>query len=471
MFLLDDLREKFKARPLALGGGRDEAGICASVVKILGGTSIVLGSGVAIAPRWVLTAAHLFRVPQSLVRVQTGRLSSSARAVAIHWRTASYRFGTEDQWPDFAINAGGTQDALVLIELDADLDLQGRPARLPQGLEPTPGQSLFVVGFGLDESGLYDHEGVPRFAQMIYGGTDKRFDYRGVALRDNTVMAAGMPSSDDSGGPVYMCNWSSLDFRQIVGIHSSRGRLKDANGDPKAPPEYFARFIPLTKGKEAWINKVMQDGTRRSVPPPRPGVIAAAAGKLSKLFNLRKAHNCLTLVSDADLDGQWRMHCVSGTPLALYHMDRVVIGVDPDGQRRLRVYRCTDQEPTWEAELGPQSAGALVDDAWIEGPCRRVKGPKLTGRFYVYRRSDGSKERLDPDGVIRIVPTRRLHIDFYIDNSTHELPHKTVSLGWMSGEPSMPAKLSACPKSTPDLSIIRGEFEDDQDDEGDGYED
>lgn len=468
MYLLDDLRERFKARPLALGGGRDEAGICASVVKILSASSIVLGSGVALAPRWVLTAAHLFRVPQTLVRVQTARGRSHARVRAIHWRTRAYRYDRADQWPEFAMRAGGVLDALVLLELDGDLDLQGRPAMLPGEFRLQPGQSLFVVGFGQDEEGHYDAEGVPRFAQMIYGGTDSNFDYRGVALRDNSVMAAGMPSSDDSGGPVYVCNWANLEFRQLAGIHSSRGRRHGADGEPIEPPEFFARFIPLTKNKEKWINQTMKDN---ATPPDADLLPPKPRGTSARAFCLRNQHDCWTLGSPEELDATWHLYAVSGKPLALFACDRVVIGKDADGQRRMRIHACGESEPTWVVTLGPQTGDAKVSNAWLEGPGKRVKGAALEGHFYVYRRTDGSKIVTDAQGRSQVVPCRRLHIDFYVPKSSHVRPQKTVEYGWVGGEIAVPVACDRCAINQSDESIIRGEFEDDQDDEGDGYED
>lgn len=159
------------------------------------------GSGVAIAPEWVLTAAHVLAAAPRDVRVRfdDGTERRAARLVS---------------HPEFASDRVGFHD-IALVRLAKPLAIDAYPAIA----ECPAGEPVQVVGFGMFgklDGGPVDYDGKLRAGRnvvaTIQGTCLVCFANRG------RCRLLYCPASGDSGGPLFNSHGN------LVGIHSFTAR-------------------------------------------------------------------------------------------------------------------------------------------------------------------------------------------------------------------------------------------------------
>lgn len=440
-----------------------------SAVRILSATSSVMGSGVALSPRWVLTASHLFRLHKPVVRVQSSAQAQTVSVRAVHWQGFSRVLSSTDPWPPQAEALGGQQDQLILLELDADLSVGMTPAILPDKLSPKVGSQLFIAGYGADERG--NQPVTVRYASLIHKGWCKG---RGEAISDpNAKRRDGMARKDDSGAPVFLIQTSPLLIQVLVGIHTSRTVGSQCNLAGIAAQAAVARYIPVDVPAQKWIKSVMgaeqvpvEVAGDSELPPAELQVMAAdavaAAGETS--FCLRGLHGCLTLNDPTALDGGvgWKMSVANGAGTVLRTNDHVRVefdGVD----RWLEIRRCGVASPRWRIRVTAGGAAPGFTH-WLHGVFDCADGdPNIEYRgteFYFFRRLDGT---------VNGNHCRRVRIEVFLPGRTAPRPSADVISNTcpLPDDPAMPVIPVCPPVPMEPLSISS---DDDEDDETDGYE-
>jgi|GEM_PF-5424212 len=416
-----------------------------AAVKLLGATSLVLGSGVAIGSRWVLTAAHLFRGQQLRVLVVPWGGQRRIRVRAIYWRHVSYDFGPPDsprqdtlQWPDDVEQIQGESDELLLLELAEHLD--GTEFAAPQATSLRPGRKLHVVGYGRDRYGGYSPASIPIVMRMVsVEGGGPRLAH----CRSDPSESPGddMPRKDDSGAAVFLANSQNL-----VGIHSSR-----LHGLPEGET---ACFIPIDTLALQWIVDRIGDGVTKAAHAPLP------ADK-PRRFVLRHTHVCLTLTAGTgSLDGTWHVNGTSSRPEIIKLCDRIEIGTDGNGNTVFSLYRCGDIQPAYQGRVR-MGGDSKVDKAWLEVTPDRTGDPE----FFVFRRTDGWM----PIGAGHASElTRRIHVEAFKKDTDHDKPPGNLETDERAQDHFDIVPCPDCRK----WKRKRGdaEYDDDQDDEGDAYE-
>ncbi|MCG6117901.1 MAG: hypothetical protein MEQ07_06870 [Aquimonas sp.] len=188
----------------------------AGLVQIRDAAGVVLGTGLALAPRWVLSAGHVLRQKQSMVEVVDCAGLGRAWVRTLHWDGAEQRI-LAPGWK--------TPGPCILLEL-ADELMAGTPAL---GLVETlkPAVALRVFGLGQDAKGNYPTHPKAIDMKVLGVGPD------GV---DYAPAGDGAPGADDSGAPV-------LGPQGVVfGVHEGRR----ANGN-----YWFRGFDAQSR---AWID-------------------------------------------------------------------------------------------------------------------------------------------------------------------------------------------------------------------------
>lgn len=160
------------------------------------------GSGVAIAPQWVLTAAHVTAEASRNVSVRFADGSSVAASRVIpEPRFSRDRFGEHD---------------LALVRLARPLSAR----RFPAIAAVEPGRLVHVAGFGM--YGKLDGNGVLYDGRLRAGNALVRHlsktSYVCVADKGECELLY-CPASGDSGGPLFDADGN------VVGIHSYTARL------------------------------------------------------------------------------------------------------------------------------------------------------------------------------------------------------------------------------------------------------
>lgn len=190
------------------------------------------GSGVAVAPSWVLTAAHVVEDCRRAVRVRFG--DGERRGVVAVVR-----------YPEFVRERVGVHD-LALARLNRPLTRNEYPA---VG-QCRPGDCVQIVGFGMVgrlDGGELDYDGRLRAGQGVISGIGETWlvchAERGICRR------LYCPASGDSGGPMFDADG------QLLGIHSytarPAGRRRGQYGE-----ESCHTYVWLY---EDWIRCVMED--------------------------------------------------------------------------------------------------------------------------------------------------------------------------------------------------------------------
>lgn len=159
------------------------------------------GSGVAIFPRWVLTAAHVVEDCRRCTRVRfdDGQKRNAVRIVA---------------YPEFVRANVGVHD-LALVELEQPVDAKEFPAIA----DCRAGDTVQIVGFGMFgrlDGGELAYDGQLRGGQSIVS------DINATSIichaRRGCCRRLYCPASGDSGGPMF-----DIDGH-LVGIHSYTAR-------------------------------------------------------------------------------------------------------------------------------------------------------------------------------------------------------------------------------------------------------
>lgn len=435
----------------------DRYGFFPSAVRLLAGTSVVLGSAVLLSPRWALTASHLFRLRQDIVRVQDSGSRQTVRAKAVYWRSGESCELGQQPWPSQAGSRGGAADELLLVELHSDMNAGYQAAVLnDDGQQEVPDSELFMAGFGADDHGREDRH--VRYASLSYKGDSAG---RGAAISNAAAQPPdGMARKDDSGAPVYMIRTTPSLVRVVVGIHSSRWRGHSTQLDGVGPNQEVARYIRIGAADHEWIRKVMGTHTMQE---------AAARVQMQtttvdpRLFCLRNQHCCLSYVAASDLDGKsYTMGNASGTGTVLRVNDRADIVLDGSGTRWLEIRRCGAERIRWRVALTPYPILPGVTHCLVgtvaAGPSHADAAYNGT-EFYVFQRAD-TGSTISADSF--------LHIEVFLPTSSHAKP-SIEAIGEVSGGcDAMEWNSRQCSELVEEPLPYPGD--DDQDDESDGYE-
>jgi hypothetical protein len=462
---------------LAVGAQRDQFRLFSATVRLQPGTSSVLGSGVVVAPRWVLTASHLFRMPQRTLHIHSEQMRESVPAVRIHWKSGqTCTLSGSDPWPAEAEGYAGEKDELVLVELERDISAFIQPAALPGITQPDSKDALSMAGYGADDDG--NLPGGVQFASMRYAG---KCSNRNVAISDSRAqLTNGMARKDDSGAPYFLRRTLPQPLQVIIGIHSGRstaGRCRLL----RLPTETMvACYIPVDGAAQQWIHSLIPELIPARMPVPlgdsAPAAAIMSAGGVSPAtlsqpgaFILRGHHACWKLQNAAELDGShWIMRVAAGTGTVLRTDDHVQIDM-VGGQRTLTITRCGASAARWTIALQP---GGLSFDSihWLHGTFTCAPTDPNTAfnntKFYIFRRFNASV-----DGTDR----RILRIEVFLPGSQHVQPSVSNITTPVNNNqlnalvPTVMSVLTTCALPVPNepLSIIE---DDDQDDEEDGYE-
>lgn len=189
------------------------------------------GSGVAIAPEWVLTAAHVLEDARANVRVRWDD-GTTRRAVA------------RVPHPEFARDRVGVND-IALVRLDKPLTLDAYPAIA----ECPAGQPVQVVGFGMFgrlDGGPLDYDGRLRAGRNVVTETQGTclvcYAHRG------RCRLLYCPASGDSGGPLFNAHGN------LVGIHSFTARPAGVRRGQYGEESHHTEVARYA----AWIAAVME---------------------------------------------------------------------------------------------------------------------------------------------------------------------------------------------------------------------
>jgi hypothetical protein len=195
-----------------------------SSVRLRGGGGGVLGSGVRLRPRWVLSLAHLLASPQASIRVESG-CGADASVRALHWPGGVRRLRGPQAWPPFG---HGPLEDFVLLELDEALPHLRSP--LLDVRRVAAGTALQAVGWGVDADGNYPAQ--PRALPLVAQAADRAQPRFGLA---HTVPGHS-PRQGHSGAGVYVLGEGA----GLLGLHAHR---EHSEGRERAA--YLRLSVPL----------------------------------------------------------------------------------------------------------------------------------------------------------------------------------------------------------------------------------
>jgi hypothetical protein len=485
------LSKIIESYPPAVGGGREirtfEKNDFACCVRVVGLSSQVLGSGVAVARNWVVTAAHVVASSPKELHVDWGQYTTPIRVVAIHWHGEeglSWRQG--GKWPEAAQFYCGDKDRLALMEIESPVGMPNyaAPNLPPEVSDPTKPhalgemEQLALAGFGVDSAGNYAH--AVRVALMNYVGTclstpdagiagpdsdsgclPRHLDsvapvLRHVAIADLNSDSGGLPRHDDSGAPVFRMVVGDEKLKVLVcGIHASRGKAGDCTGlDVYLPSdETVSRFLPVGPDEARWIRGKTE--ATQTIFAPKPGLTE---------FVLRKRFHCLSMpeLHQFAINGKkWHMVAVHSNSGQLKNLDLIEFQLRGEDSWEMKITHKDEQTEPKVIAMSRGGTGYMpAETLWLHGTKDDVE-------FFVFHRTN-CKVRMD-DGQLHT--KRRIRVEVFVKGSSHVRPsiHNIYGGDPMPERPvERPLPAASQASALPPLIDL---FSDDQDDEGEGYED
>ena len=207
------------------------------VVMVLarGGEHEGFCSGVVLAPRIVLTAAHCL---------------GPARDMAVHYRDAAGKpvliaVAAAAIHPLYRANAIVTREVsidLALVETEAPIDARFTPARLAEGDGPPVGAEAILAGYGVAREGDAATGGTLRSAHLKV-----RAPLSSILLwTEDTDNAGAGACGGDSGGPLFLADGETV--AALVAWTSGAERGKRCG---------LLTQGPLLAPQRDWIDKTM----------------------------------------------------------------------------------------------------------------------------------------------------------------------------------------------------------------------
>lgn len=427
------------------GGYTDELDFTPATVRLVGGSNVVLGTGVVVLkPNWVLTAAHIVRGRPWRVRAEHFPGQPLGTAVGLLWMSGmKYAFDGTTKWPPEASSLGGERDELLLIEFDRSLVDDEDCAAVAMDHLPRAGEPVLYSGYGRNGDGVYEPK--RRIGLMRYAGLCS--NNRAACWRDPRLIAESEPRKDDSGAPVFQPDFGRFGLQRVVGIHTSRAISQRCPSNLGRPPdEVISRFIPVRESESKWI----ESSTNDSFVGPLANAFAGSD------VCLRLQFHCRTFETPSELSGTWHLIDVPH-PLRLRTKDRVEISGD-DHQAVMKVFRCdaAPEDHVFEIKLSPVQISSGKGWHWLESGL-------VDGLYwYVFLRTDC---------YVGGVKKRRIRLEVFLEDSPHSGDRPSTRN--VSDSYCRILDDNELPLRGPCEDFVRGGEldDDDQDDEGEGYED
>ncbi len=415
-----------------------------TVVRVTADSNIVLGSGVVIAAKWLLTASHLFCGGPSGVKVESpdGRILSVVRK--IYWRSPSvddYDLSSGLPWPDNAGTLSKEKDELVLLELEQAIAEQADVIRCRDATH-VDGCSLLIAGAGMDAQGNFGREALlyhVRYAGIRRGEAKTAGAGERLVLTAAAGVGGAIPGKDSSGSPVFSPDLSDGLVRRLAGIFVSidDGR-KGMDSPPQGRPQ-TAMALKVDDAAWSWIDSVAGTSPSRESGGTEPSPAR---------FALRRRFGCLMMSTFEEMVGRWQLYIACSTAGLLRRSD--VIRLESiRGTRILLIENGVhphEVKATFKVEQEMRGPGGIY---WFQ-----ARGDH--GDLYFFRRSDRAN----------VPKPRRIRVEFFANGSTHPPP----SLGniWPADDLiGIDDKHIDTDYAAGLIPFVQG---DQQDDEGEGYE-
>jgi hypothetical protein len=198
-----------------VGANGDAAAFKDRVVMVLSRSAegAAFCSGVVLAPRVVLTAAHCLREPGNMLV----HYRDAGGAPVVYEVVAAIRH--PDYHPDAIARRLRSIDVGVL-ETKSALPAPFRPAEIASGAAPAPGAEVIAAGFGVSE------EGRPKTGGQLRSALLRVREPRSKILlwAEPLEKAASGACSGDSGAPIF--DATGQDVVAIVAWTAGEGRAK-----------------------------------------------------------------------------------------------------------------------------------------------------------------------------------------------------------------------------------------------------